>query len=53
MTKKWSLGKALWSCVVCFITFIFLGSFITSGNIIDLLYLVMIYLFLLVGHFIK
>lgn len=53
MTKKWSLEKALWYCVVCFLTFIFIGSFITSGNFKDLLYVLIVYLFLLVGHFIK
>ena len=53
MTKKWSLEKTLWYCVVCFITFIFLGSFLVSGNIMDLTYLVVLYLSLLVGHFIK
>ncbi len=53
MTKKWSLEKTLWNCVVCFITFLLLGSFFASGAIIDLLYLVVLYLFLLVGHFIK
>ena len=53
MAKKISLEKALWYCVVCFVTFLLLGSFITSGSVIDLVYLVMLYLFLLVGHFIK
>ncbi len=53
MTKKISIGKALWYCVVCFITFIFLGSFIVSRNFVDLIYLVMLYISLLVGHIIK
>ena len=53
MTNKWSLEQALWYCVVCFVTFIFLGSFFISGNIVDLTYLVVLYLSLLVGHFIK
>ena len=53
MTNKWSLEQALWYCVVGFITFLLLGSFITSGAVIDLIYLVMFYSFLLVGHFIK
>ena len=53
MTKKWSLEKTLWYWVVCFITFLLIGSFIASGTVIDIIYLVMLYLFLLVGHFIK
>ena len=53
MTNKISLEKALWYCVVSFVTFLFLGSFLISGSIMDLIYLVMLYLTLLVGHFIK
>ena len=43
MTEN-SMGKYLWMAVVMFVTYLFLGSFIISKNMFDILYLIILYL---------
>lgn len=43
MTEN-SMGKYLWMSVVMFVTYLFLGSFIISKNMFDILYLIILYL---------
>lgn len=46
MTEN-SMGKYLWMSVVMFVTYLFLGSFIISKNMFDILYLIILYLFII------
>ena len=41
--KNSSVEKYLWILSVSFITYLFLGSFIISRNISDLIYLILLY----------
>ena len=43
MTTKRNTGKCLWCWSVVFISYLLIGSFIVSGNILDLIYLVTLY----------
>ena len=43
MTTDKNVGKYLWITTVLFITYLFLGSFIISKNLSDLLYLIILY----------
>ena len=42
ITNK-SIGKYLWISAVLFVTYLFLGSFIVSRNLSDLIYLAILY----------
>lgn len=46
MTTNKNIERYLWIISVLFITYLFLGSFIVSGNFLDLGYLVILYLFI-------
>ncbi len=46
MTTDKSIEKYLWMSVVMFLTYLFLGSFIVSYDLLDLAYLLILYLFI-------
>lgn len=52
MTEN-SVGKYLWMSVVMFVTYLFLGSFIVSRNIFDVLYLIILYSSIIAVSFIN
>ena len=43
MTTNKNAGTYLWISAVLFITYLFLGSFIVSRNLLDILYLGILY----------
>ena len=43
MTTNKNIEKYLWISAVLFVTYLFLGSFIVSKNLYDLLYLIILY----------
>lgn len=43
MTTNKSIERYLWILAVLFVTYLFLGSFIISKNISDLVYLIILY----------
>ena len=47
MTIENNVGKYLWILAVSFITFLLLGSFILSRNLLELAYLIVLYAFLI------
>ena len=52
ITNK-NLKKYLWISTILFITYLLLGSFIVSKDLLDLGYLVVLYLFLLSNKFLN
>ena len=48
MTEN-SIGKYLWMSVVMFVTYLFLGSFIISKNLFDIIYLAVLYFFIVIS----
>ena len=48
MTIENNVGKYLWILAVSFITFLLLGSFILSGNLLELVYLIILYAFIII-----
>lgn len=46
ITNK-NVEKRLWMFVVMFITYLFLGSFLVSKNLYDLVFLLLLYTFLI------
>jgi len=51
MTTNKNIGKCLWISVVMFVTYLLLGSFVVSKNILELAYLIILYAFLGVAKF--
>ena len=45
MTNDKNVEKYLWVSAVMFVTYLLLGSFIVSKNYVDLVYLVILYVF--------
>lgn len=43
MTKDKSISKYLWITAVIFVTYLFVGSFMVSRNILELIYLIILY----------
>ncbi len=52
ITNK-NIEKYLWISTILFITYLLLGSFIVSKDLLDLGYLVVLYLFLLSNKFLN
>ncbi len=48
MISNKSIEKYLWASVVIFVTYLFLGSFIVSRNLLDLAYLIILYTFMVI-----
>ena len=48
MTTNENVEKYLWISAVSFITFLLLGSFILSRNLLELAYLIVLYAFLII-----
>lgn len=48
MTTNKNIEKYLWIVTVLFVTYLLVGSFIVSGNFLDLIYLVVLYLSFLI-----
>jgi len=48
MTTNKNVERYLWVSAVVFITYLFLGSFIVSGNLLELIYLIILYAFIIV-----
>ena len=48
MTIEKNVERYLWILAVSFITFLLLGSFILSRNLLELAYLIILYAFLIV-----
>ena len=48
MTTNKNVERYLWISAVSFITFLLLGSFILSRNLLELAYLIILYAFLIV-----
>ena len=43
MTTNKNIEKYLWITTVVFVTYLFLGSFVVSGNFYELVYLIFLY----------
>ena len=48
MINSNNVEKYLWISAVSFITFLLLGSFIVSGNLLELAYLIVLYAFIII-----
>ncbi len=48
MVTNKNIERYLWIATIVFITYLFLGSFIVSGNFLDLFYLVILYLIIII-----
>ena len=47
MTTNKNFEKYLWISAVTFVTYLLLGSFIVSGNLLELGYLIILYVFII------
>ncbi len=47
MTKNKNIEKYLWMVTVLFITYLLVGSFIESSNFLDVIYLIVLYIFII------
>ena len=48
MTTNKNVERYLWISAVMFVTYLLLGSFVVSGNLLELVYLIILYAFIIV-----
>lgn len=53
MATKKNVERCLWLCVVIFVSYLLLGSFVVSKNYLELIYLIIFYSFLIVAKLIE